>query len=108
MSTDSAADQTYYGQPLGPRQLVMQMQGANQGADPLREVLTRNGSRRVAEPQPGYAPPQQQPGYAPPYPQYQSQGAPPQGTPPGQGYMPPPPSQGGRGPVQEQSLAPPR
>jgi SH3 domain-containing YSC84-like protein 1 len=108
MSSDSAADQTYYGQPLGARQLVIQMQGANPGADPLREVLTRNGSRRVAEPARSSAPQQQQPGYAPPYPQYQSQGAAPQGTPPSSGYVPPPPSGGGRGPVQEQSLAPPR
>ena len=44
MSTDSPADQTYYGQPLGARQLVMQMQGTNQGADPLRDVLTRYGA----------------------------------------------------------------
>jgi SH3 domain-containing YSC84-like protein 1 len=123
MSTDSPADQTYYGQPLGARQLVMQMQGTNQGADPLRDVLTRYGARGAAAP--AYAP-RQPPGYAPPYPQYQPQGMqqggpqgmPPQPPPPppGQGYMAPPPSppgQGyppppsGRGPVQQQNLGPP-
>jgi lipid-binding SYLF domain-containing protein len=117
MSTDSPADQTYYGQPLAGRQLVMQMQGGNPGADPLRDVLTRYGAGRAAAP--AYAP-QQQPGYAPPYPQYQPQGmqqggAPqPPPPPPGQGYMaaPSPPGQGyppppsGRGPVQQQNLGP--
>jgi lipid-binding SYLF domain-containing protein len=108
MSADSLADQTYYGQPLASRQLVMQMQGANPGADPLREVLTRNGSRRIAAPGPGYPPPQQQPGYAPPYPQYQSQGVPPEPPPPpGQGSMAPP-APDGRGPMQQENLPPPR
>lgn len=114
MSNDSEADQAYYGQPLGARQLIMQMQGSNPGADPLRDVLTRYGS-----PEPSAAPPmqpQQQQGYAPAYPQYQPQGgqyaAPPaQGgqyaPPPAQGgYLSPPPA--GRGPVQEQNLAAPQ
>jgi SH3 domain-containing YSC84-like protein 1 len=92
MSAQSSWDQSYYGQPLAARQLVMQMQGSNPGADPLRDVLTRYGSRAPT------APPQQQqpqPGYAPAYPQYQPQGAP-----------PPPPPAGERGPVQEQNLPP--
>jgi lipid-binding SYLF domain-containing protein len=75
MSSDSHADQSYYGQPLAARQLVMQMQGGNPGADPLREVLARYGSR---DDRPAMPPsPQQQPGYAPAYPQYQQQGMPP-------------------------------
>jgi lipid-binding SYLF domain-containing protein len=144
MSAQTPWNQSYYGQPLAARQLVMQMQGGNPGADPLRDVLTRFGSRvSMAPPQqppPGYAPPQQpgpgyapaqqpppgyapaqqpppgyapaqqpsqgyapaqqQSGYAPPYPQYQQQGA------PSDGYGAPS-SGGGRGPVQEQNLAPP-
>lgn len=121
MSADSAADQAYYRQPLASRQLVMQMHGANPGADPLRELLTRYGSRQAAYPAP--PPPQAQPGYAPPYPPYQPQQASPGYQPPAQGYQPPPaqgyqpppaqgyqasPSGNGRGPIQEQSLAPPR
>ena len=109
MSADTQANQHYYGQALAARQLVMQMQGSNQGADPLRDVLTRFGSRG-AEPQPP-VPPQQQPGYAPPYPSYQPQGQqqgqqPYQSPPDSQGYSQPP-SSGGRGPVQEQNLAAP-
>jgi SH3 domain-containing YSC84-like protein 1 len=127
MSTDTPADQSYYGQPYGSRQLVMQMQGANPGADSLRDVLTRYGSRGGPPPGPppqaqsgytpaypqhqqqGMPPPQAQSGYAPAYPQYQQQGMPPPPPPPpqdGERYMSPPSS--GRGPVQEQSLAPPR
>jgi lipid-binding SYLF domain-containing protein len=103
MSADTPANQTYYGQPYGARQLVMQMQGSNPGADPLRDVLTRYGTRGPPPPPVAQVPTQQQPGYAPPYPQYQSP-AMPAPPPPGQGYLPPPPD--GRGPVQEQSLAP--
>ncbi|HEY0182798.1 MAG TPA: lipid-binding SYLF domain-containing protein [Rhodopila sp.] len=114
MSAQTPWNQSYYGQPYAARQLVMQMQGSNPGADPLRDVLTRYGARnaRTGAPPPqapqqsGYAPPQQQPGYAPPYPQYQPQGAPPASPPPGDGYVNPLPSTG-RGPVQEQNLAPP-
>src|SRR6185437_3113641 len=39
MSSDSHADQTYYGQPFAARQIVMQMQGSNPGADPLLDLL---------------------------------------------------------------------
>ena len=70
MSAQSSWNQSYYGQPLAARQLVIQMQGSNQGADPLREVLSRYGSAAPTLP-----PPQQpQGGYAPAYPQYQPQG----------------------------------
>ena len=107
MSADTRWNQLYYGQAFASRQLVMQMQGNNPGADPLRDVLTRYGTRAVA----AVPPPQQQAGYAPPYPSYPSPGAQPGQAPVGQpsnsqGYLAPPPP-GGRGPVQEQNLAPP-
>jgi len=104
MSTDSAADQTYYGQPLGARQLVVLMQGGNPGADPLRDVLTRYGSRNGPPPLPPPSPGQA--GYAPAYPQYQPQGMQQPAPPPASDYPTPPAD--GRGPVQEQNLAPPR
>jgi lipid-binding SYLF domain-containing protein len=137
MSAQTPWNQSYYGQPLAARQLVMQMQGSNPGADPLRDVLTRYGSRNAGYAPPPPPPPGQRPGYAPPYPQYQQQGQyrqpgmqpPPNGgyappPPPDGGYAPPPPPDGGyapppppgsgygappsdRGPVQEQSLTPP-
>lgn len=100
MSTDTKANQGYYGQPYAARQIVISMQGANPGADPLRSVLTRFGGRaepaqaqQPMEPPPGYAP-ASPPGYKAPPPQYAPQLSP--------AY---PPS--GRGPIQEQSLAPP-
>jgi SH3 domain-containing YSC84-like protein 1 len=110
MSSDTQWNQVYYGQRYAARQLVMEMQGSNPGADPLRELLTRYGTK-TAGPAPA-----QQPGYAPAYPPYQSSGQPPAPAPaPGQapyqlptgnqGYQPP---AGERGPVQEQNLAPPR
>jgi lipid-binding SYLF domain-containing protein len=128
MSTKTEWNQIYYGQPFAARQLVMQMQGANPGADPLRDLLTRYGSEG---PQRAFVPPQQQPGYAPAYPPH-DQGSAPSGyngqpqnyaAPPPQGYAPAQPgyapqgqdqgylnapSGAGRGPIQEQSLAPPR
>ena len=102
MSTETPWDQSYYGQPLAARQLVMQMQGANPGADPLRAILTRYGSSNAA-----YTPPpprQPPPGYAPAYPPYQPQTMPAPAPGPSSGY----PSQpGDRGPIQEQNLTPP-
>jgi lipid-binding SYLF domain-containing protein len=95
MSTDTGANQRYYGQAYAARQIVVQMQGSNPGADPLRDVLTKFGSNAAVTP-----PPQQQPGYSPPYPSYPQQGG--QPTPLG-----PDTQAGGRGPVQEQSLPPP-
>ncbi len=74
-------NQSYYGQPLVARQIVLQMQGSNPGADPLREVLTRYGGAEQGGAVGGaYQPPMgQQPGYPPPY-------APPAAP----GYAPPP------------------
>ncbi|MEJ0018886.1 MAG: lipid-binding SYLF domain-containing protein [Acetobacteraceae bacterium] len=91
MGQRSGWNRAYYGREMGSRQIVIEMMGANPGADPLREVLTRygNGEQRQA---------------AAPPPDYQQQPPPP----------PPPPGAGGptqlspRGPVQQQSLPPPR
>ena len=43
LSNDAGADQAYYGSPLDARQIVVDMQGSNPGANPLREMLTRYG-----------------------------------------------------------------
>jgi SH3 domain-containing YSC84-like protein 1 len=133
LSSRSDWDQVYYRQPIGPRQIVVQMQGVNQGADPLREILTRYGSAsgptQISPPPagansqaPGYqGPGSQGAGYAPAYPPYQApagaaprQASMPQATPQGnlpayppgyqQGGSPPP---GGRGPIQQQNLTVP-
>jgi SH3 domain-containing YSC84-like protein 1 len=96
MSARSDENQAYYGQPLAARQIVLQMQGANPGADPLREVLTRYGGSEPGPVQssypPAYQPPDAQPpyqqpppgGYQPPQPAYQ--------VPPTSGYQQPPSS----------------
>ena len=43
-------NQAYYGQPLAAQQIVLQMQGSNPGADPLREMLGRfSGQQSYAE-----------------------------------------------------------
>jgi lipid-binding SYLF domain-containing protein len=115
MSAQSDWNQSYYGQPYASRQLVMQMQGGNPGAESLRDVLTRYGSGEAinqavpTQGQPSQGQPSQgQAGYAPAYPVYQSPGTrPAQLSQPSSGYVPPPPA-GSRGPVQEQNLAPPR
>lgn len=100
MSTKTDWDEKYYGQPFAARQLVMQMQGANPGADPLRDILTRygQGGPHGGPPQGGPmgGPPPQQPGYAPSYP-------PPSGPPPGYGQPP----QQGYGQPPQQGYAPP-
>jgi lipid-binding SYLF domain-containing protein len=44
MGARSGSDRAYYGRDLGSREIVVGMQGANPGADPLREVLTRYGT----------------------------------------------------------------
>ena len=62
LSQQTGWNQAYYGQPLDARQIVINMQGQNPGADPLREMLTRYGvppapppwrlTRRPAHPRP--------------------------------------------------------
>jgi lipid-binding SYLF domain-containing protein len=126
MSARIDENQAYYGQPLAARQIVLQMQGVNPGADPLREVLTRYGS---AEPPfqgapggqpggayqpppgqqgypPGYQPPQAPPSYQPPPGQqaYPPGYQPPQAPPP---YQPPPGQQGYQPPQAPPSYRPP-
>jgi len=99
MSLLSTWNRAYYGQPYSARQVVIQMMGANPGANPLREVLTRYGTPAAVQasgPPAGYAPPGGQ-GYPPP--QGSGYDAPPpaQGYPPAQSYNTPPqgyPSQG--------------
>lgn len=116
MSTDTQGDQLYYGHPYAARQIVMQMQGNNPGADPLRELLTRYGGPGASFPvryapspsypppaQPGYAP--AQPGYAPAYPPPSQPGYAP--YPPAEQPYQPAPASDARGPVQEQNLPPP-
>jgi lipid-binding SYLF domain-containing protein len=106
MSADTGWNQSYYGQSFAARQLVMQMQGGNPGADPLRDVLTRYGSNETVRQPPAPAP--GQPGYAPAYPAYQPQGGrPAQSSQPSDSYAVPPPAVGSHGPVQEQNLPPP-
>ncbi len=43
IANDSNAEQSYYGTPLVARQIVIGMQGANPGANPLRATLTKYG-----------------------------------------------------------------
>jgi lipid-binding SYLF domain-containing protein len=94
MSSDSEGDEAYYGQPVGPIDIVKAMRVNNPGADPLRAALMRVGSQ---PPPQAYA---AGPGYA---------AAPPPGYAPDAGYAPPPAyAAGGPAPVQSQSLPPPR
>ena len=90
MSSDSAGDEAYYGQPVGPIDIVRAMRVNNPGADPLRAALMRLGAPQYAA-----APP--------PPPRYGDQGAYQQPYSPPQGY-----GAGGPAPVQSQSLPPPR
>ena len=66
MSSDSVGDSAYYGQPVGPQDIVVAMRVNNPGADPLRAALIRYGSAQPAPP-PAYGPPPygRQPTYGP-------------------------------------------
>ena len=84
-------DTAYYGRDIGARQIIIDMQASNPGADPLRDVLTRYGtgaSQQAAAP--------------PPPPNYAPANYPPQAGP----IAPAQPD--ARGPVQQQALPPPR
>jgi hypothetical protein len=83
MNSDSYGDEVYYGQPVGPVDIVMAMRVNNPAADPLRAVLMRFGA-----PAPAPAP-------MPPAAPYN-----------GSGYQPAPAYQA-PAPVQQQSLPPP-
>jgi hypothetical protein len=124
MSARIDENQAYYGQPLVARQIVLQMQGQNPGADPLREVLTQYGTAEPVyqgapggayQPPPGgYQPPAGQPPYQGPparssYPPgYQAPPAqpayPPASAPPS--YQPPP-GQSARPPAPTPAYTPP-
>ena len=41
ISSDSGWDQAYYGKPLAAQQIVLQGEGSNPGAQPLREMLLK-------------------------------------------------------------------
>jgi SH3 domain-containing YSC84-like protein 1 len=45
LSNDSGADQQYYGTQLDARQIVVDGQGSNPGANPLRTLLGRYGGQ---------------------------------------------------------------
>ncbi len=111
-------NQAYYGRAIDARQIVVDMQGANPGADPLRGLLTRYGAPNYRPPAPGlpagaypaaaYQPSGALPRPAPAYPTGYAPSYPP-------GYAPPPaypPSETSAiapsAPVEQQSLPPPR
>lgn len=76
LSSRPTWDEAYYGRPVDPRAIVIQMAASNPAADPLRALLTRYGSAQPVAPsaQPGgyagapagAAPTYQPPGYTPP------------------------------------------
>lgn len=41
-------NRAYYGREMSPPQIILEMTGRNQGAEPLREVLTRHGATQQA------------------------------------------------------------
>lgn len=87
MSSDSVGNRAYYGQPVGPEDIVVTMRVNNPGADPLRAALMQFGAQA--------APVQGPPAYG------------------SRGYAQPPADSGPMqlaptAPVQEQSLPPPR
>jgi SH3 domain-containing YSC84-like protein 1 len=90
MSARIDENQAYYGQPLAARQIVLEMQGQNPGADPLREVLTQYGTPGAAyQGPPGGAYPPSGGAYQPPPGQPPYQGPPAQSSYP-PGYQAPP------------------
>ncbi len=112
LSTRTEWNERYYGQPFAARQVVVQMQGVNPGADPLRQVLTRYGTAApAAAPSPQAAPGQGQGArpsqfQAPQYPAPQLQ-APQFQAPAPQSLPQQLQAPSGRPPIQEQVLSPP-
>ena len=94
MSSDSVGDSAYYGQPVGPEDIVVAMRVNNPGADPLRAALIRYGSAQPAPPVYGPPPYGRQPAYGPGAYAQPSEAGPMQLAP--------------TAPVQQQSLPPPR
>jgi lipid-binding SYLF domain-containing protein len=85
MGQRSSWNRAYYGQEMGSQQIVVNMQGANPGADPLRDVLTKYGTEQR----------QAAAATTSPQPATTAGGMPTQLSPP-------------RGSVQQQTLPPPR
>ena len=54
MSADSVGNRAYYGQSVGPEDIVVTMRVNNPGADPLRSALMRFGPQGAAPAAPGY------------------------------------------------------
>ncbi|MBV1795997.1 lipid-binding SYLF domain-containing protein [Siccirubricoccus sp. G192] len=65
LSARSEWNRAYYGQDVSPRQIVVAMAVHNPGADPLRAVLMRFGSRGGAATAPAFAPAAAAPGPGP-------------------------------------------
>lgn len=122
MSLRSDWNRAYYGRPYSAREIVVEMAGANPGADPLRAVLTRfggGGTMPIGAPPPpppgaGPGPMEQRSGYTPPPPPGAGPGYPspsdagPEQQWPGNPPAYPPSNQTGAGqPVQQEPLAPP-
>ena len=67
LNSDSQGDSAYYGQPVGPEDVVVAMRVNNPGDDPLRAVLSKYGApggvadlnAPVTAPGPGGGPPEQ-------------------------------------------------
>lgn len=53
LANDGDAQKQYYGQDLNARQIVVDGQGQNPGANPLRTLLGRYGGPQGTQPQPG-------------------------------------------------------
>jgi lipid-binding SYLF domain-containing protein len=87
MTTRTSWNRLYYGRDLAARQIVMDMEVRNPGADPLREVLTRYGGSGTAISSAAQMP-----------------SAPPSASPDGMSSGSPVPL----APVQQQALPPPR
>jgi SH3 domain-containing YSC84-like protein 1 len=91
MGAKTEWNRAYYGRDYATRQIVIDMQASNPGADPLREVLTRYGTAEIKQ------------AASPPPLTYQ------QPAPASTAPAPAAPTQlQPRGPVQQQSLPPPR
>ncbi len=103
----TAWNQAYYGQPLAARQIVIDMQANNPGADPLRAILMRDAAPQLPRP-PSYTQAAAAPRVAAGPPQYAAG--------PASGYAPPVPAgvapialaPAPVAPVQSQPLPPPR
>ncbi|MBV8198990.1 MAG: lipid-binding SYLF domain-containing protein [Acidobacteria bacterium] len=97
LSTNTGANQAYYGVPMAARQIVAQGQARNPGAEPLRDILARYSSAAPVAAA-AYAPQGAPATY--PQPPYPAQAAPAYGQPPMQSAAP--------APVTATPLPPPR